>query len=134
MSKKIHGGGCHCGAVRFEAELDLDEAVNRCNCTMCTKLAQANVVIKPDAFRLLSGADSLTDYRRGDGPNHSPFCKVCGVHCYAYGNVPELGGDYYAVNVLCLDDIDPSLLTAQHWDGRHDNWAAGPRPAPWPVV
>ena len=27
----------------------------------------------------------------------------------------------------------PNTLALVHFDGRHDNWMAGPRPAPWPV-
>jgi len=45
----------------------------------------------------------------------------------------EVGGDYVSVNLNCLDDIDPSALAIVHWDGRHNNWQAGPRPTPWPI-
>jgi hypothetical protein len=38
-----------------------------------------------------------------------------------------------SVNVNCLDDVDPWQLSITYWDGRHDNWEAGPRPAPWPI-
>jgi hypothetical protein len=37
------------------------------------------------------------------------------------------------VNLNCLDDADPNALKVAHWDGRHDNWQAGPRDAPWPM-
>jgi hypothetical protein len=38
-----------------------------------------------------------------------------------------------ALNVTTLDDVDPNTLAVVHFDGRHNNWMAGPRPAPWPV-
>jgi hypothetical protein len=65
---RSHAGGCHCGAVRFEVELDLDQGVTRCNCTLCTKMSGSAFIVKPRAFRLSSGSASLSEYRIGDSP------------------------------------------------------------------
>jgi hypothetical protein len=131
---KKHTGGCLCGAVRFEAELDLSGKVSRCNCTLCTKIGASGIIVKPSAFRLLSGTDSVSEFRvNANSPNYRVFCKRCGIHCYGAGYVEELGGAFCSINVNCLDDIDPSELTFQYWDGRHDNWMAGARSEPWPV-
>jgi hypothetical protein len=132
---RTYQGSCHCGAIRFEVDLDLGAPVNRCNCSFCTKLATAMLTVKPTAFRLLSGEESVADYQRtAGGPNHGPFCKRCGAHAFGYGNLPELGGEYRAVNVNCLDGLEVSRLAYQYWDGRHDNWDAGPRSEPWPII
>jgi hypothetical protein len=131
---QTYQGSCHCGAVRFEVELDLAQPVNRCNCSFCTKFATAMVVVKPSAFRLLSGEESLTDYQRPGSPNHGPFCKRCGAHTFGHGSLPQLGGEYRGVNVNCLDGVDVSRLRYHYWDGRHDNWAAGTRAEPWPIA
>jgi hypothetical protein len=130
---KTYTGGCLCGAVRFEATLDLSEPVNRCNCSICTKVGGATTSMKPSAFRLLSGAESLGEFRKAGSPNHRNFCKHCGVQCFGAGDVAEMGGAFASVNVHCLDGIDPAGLTYQYWDGRYDNWAAGPRSEPYPL-
>jgi hypothetical protein len=38
------------------------------------------------------------------------------------------------VTLNCLDGVDPNAVAVQYWDGRHDNWAAGPRATPWPIA
>jgi hypothetical protein len=126
-------GGCHCGAVRFEAELDLGKGASRCNCSICTKVAQTGATVQPEAFRLLSGEAALGHYEWGGRTAQRCFCKTCGVHCFARGHLAELGGDYVSVNYNCLDDVDPATLTVSYWDGRHNNWYAGTRPQPWPI-
>lgn len=37
MSAKHCSGSCHCGAVRFEVDLDPSQGTIRCNCSICTK-------------------------------------------------------------------------------------------------
>lgn len=125
-------GSCHCGAVRFEAELTLD-SLSRCNCSICTKINGAGTFAKPAAFRLLAGDDALGAYAWGAKISTRYFCKHCGVHCFGRGHLAELGGDFVSVNANTLEDVDPSRLPSVFWDGRHDNWQAGPRDVPWPV-
>jgi hypothetical protein len=132
-SLKLHAGGCHCGQVRFEAELDLSAGASRCNCSLCTMVAQTGVIVKPAAFTLLAGADALSEYRVGNSPNARYFCKRCGIQTFGKGNVPQIGGDFVSINVNCLDDVEPSAVPVVHFDGRHDNWMAGPRRESWPV-
>jgi len=128
---KTYAGGCHCGAVRFEADLDLSGPVGRCNCSICTKVNQAGVIVKPDAFRVTAGAENLSRYDLSVAPNHRAFCKRCGIQLYGAGHIPEIGGDFCSVNVLCLDGVEPLDLTFVYWDGRHNNWQAGPRNEAW---
>jgi hypothetical protein len=127
-----HRGSCHCGAVRFQAELDLSKGGSRCNCSICTKIASTGGIIAPAAFTLLEGEDQLGVYVWGSQTSKRFFCRSCGVHVFGRGHLDVLGGDFVSVNFNCLDDVDVATLPLIHWDGRHNNWQAGPRPTPWP--
>jgi hypothetical protein len=126
-------GGCHCGAVRFEADLDLAAGASRCNCSICTKVAQTSHAVKPAAFRLLTDPSRLSMYEWGGKTGQRYFCQTCGIHCFLRGHLEQLGGDYVSINFNCLDDVDPSQLKIGYWDGRHNNWQSGMRDAPWPI-
>ena len=133
MAAMKHLGTCHCGAVRFAVALDLERGASRCNCTICTKIAGLGAFAKPDAFTLLSDDAALGVYEWGAKISRRYFCKTCGVHCFGRGDLAELGGAYVSVNVNVLEDVDPATIKVTYWDGRHDNWQAGPRATPWPV-
>ncbi len=89
--------------------------------------------MKPSAFRLLAGEDSLSFYEWGHKVGKRFFCKNCGVTCFGKGYLPEIGGDYVSVSLNALDDIDLAEVEVGYFDGRHNNWEAGLRPTPWPV-
>lgn len=55
-------GGCHCGAVHFAIETDLSE-LTTCNCSICRRKNALMVQVHTSRFTLLSGAQSLTEYR-----------------------------------------------------------------------
>ncbi|HEX5098239.1 MAG TPA: GFA family protein [Polyangiaceae bacterium] len=126
-------GGCHCGAVRFEVDLEEGFQAARCNCSICMKIAQTGVILKPSAFRLLAGEASIGRYAWGMKISTRHFCRHCGVHCFGSGHLAEIGGDFVSANLNCLDGFDVNALTVLHWDGRHDNWMVGPRSTPFPI-
>jgi len=129
----LHKGGCHCGRVRYQVRVDARQG-GRCNCSICTKVSQLGGIVKPEAFELLSGRESITEYAWGHKISRRSFCKHCGVHCFGVGHLAELGGDFVSVNFNTLDGVDPSEVQVIYWDGRHDNWQAGPSNEPWPIA
>lgn len=127
--KKTYSGGCHCGAVRFECEIDPDENTSRCNCSICAKGRFWKAIVKADAFRLVQGADALSDYRFGSKTIHHRFCKHCGLKPFGRGHMEALGGVFYAINVACLDDTAPEEFAAgpiENQDGRNNAWDKAP--------
>ena len=128
-----HRGSCHCGRVRYEVEIDAT-AASRCNCSACTKTGVTGGIVKPAAFRVVAGEDDVSTYEWGAKISRRSFCKHCGVHCFARGHLAEVGGDYVSINFNTLDGVELSALKLTYWDGRHDNWQAGTRATPWPML
>lgn len=125
---RTYQGSCHCGSVRFDADIDLSQGTLKCNCSICTKMRWWAALVKPEAFRLLDGAGILGEYRfltRRDGHY---FCRNCGIHTHSTGQSPGLG-QFFAVSVACLDDATPEELIGAPvtcLDGRNDIWDAPP--------
>jgi hypothetical protein len=109
-------GGCHCGAVAFEVEGELSEAIE-CNCSICTRKAYLHWIVAPQSFRLLAGAQSLATYTFNTGAARHFFCTRCGVAPYY---VPRSNPDKIDVNVRCLEGVAISRLRITQFDGR--NW------------
>ena len=129
MSLKTYHGGCHCGAVRFVCDIDLAAGTGRCNCSFCTKNRTWNVIIKPDAFRLIAGEDAVSDYQFGTNAGHHLFCRHCGIRSFERGYLEVIGGDYISVTVTCLDDATVDDLMSgpvSFANGRDNAWWNAP--------
>jgi hypothetical protein len=122
---KTYHGSCHCGAVRFEAEIDLAAGTGKCNCSICTKRRNWGALLKPEAFTLLSGEAVLSDYSFGTGQGSHRFCSKCGCAPFSEGNVPEIGGAFVSVQLGSLDDATDAELAAapvNYSNGRDNAW------------
>jgi len=129
MAFKTYTGSCHCGKVRFEAGFDIAEGTSKCSCSICTKARLWCIRVAPEAFRLLAGADDLTDYQFNTKSCHHLFCKHCGVRAFEWSDIPQAGGKYYSVMVNCVDELaveDVVAAPTRYYDGRNNNWWSTP--------
>ena len=134
MGLRTHSGSCHCGAFRFQADIDLSQGTSKCNCSICTKARAWFVIVKPDRFRLLSGAEAQAEYQWTPSGKPAPFlhyqfCRTCGIRTPGWGEHESFGGKFYFVPVASLDHVDPDELAAapiRYVDGRHDRFDQPP--------
>ena len=115
-------GGCHCGAVRFEAEVEPAPEVLDCNCSICSKTGFLHLIVPHDDFRFLSGHDDLTSYRFATGAAEHLFCRHCGIKSFYQ---PRSHPHAWSVNLRCLDaehGLAPRIVA---FDGR--NWEEAAR-------
>lgn len=131
-------GGCHCGRVRFEVDVQTFEALD-CNCSICTKKGFLHLIVPRERFRFLPGIaeaatvsattplaehPSLTTYTFNTHTAKHTFCTTCGIHGFY---VPRSHPDGVDVNVRALDGDDPlARFRITPFDGRRweDNVAS----------
>ena len=118
---KTYRGSCHCGAVTFEADLDLSQPTYRCNCSICRRTRFWPAVAREGGLRILTGEAELTKYLFNSRRNEHYFCRHCGVRAFGIGNVTPMG-KMYGVNVGCLalSDEELSRLSITCVDGLND--------------
>lgn len=142
---KTRHGSCHCGAIKFQVDIDLApegqrspqarpgpwfSSTLRCNCSICLKARIWKNHVAAEQFQLLAGEEQLTHYRFASRAVDHVFCKVCGVRPFATSSEEVMGGDFVCVNVACLDDVSPEEFAAapvRFEDGAEDDWSRPPR-------
>ena len=102
------GGGCLCGAVRFEITAPFITS-GYCHCTRCQRrtgtASSVNGRVPQEGFELLSGEEQLRSYVPEDGGRPKVFCVTCGSALFSGEplNDPEV-----AVRLGVLDG-DPGI-------------------------
>lgn len=117
-------GGCHCGAIRYEAEIDPDDVVI-CHCTDCQTLSgsafRTVVPAREGSFRLLAG--ELRVYvKTGASGNRreQTFCPTCGTPIYS---APEgSGGSHVTLRVGPIRQRDRLAPRDQFWARSAQPW------------
>ena len=106
-------GSCHCGAIRFEIETDFPE-LTRCDCSICRRKNALMVKVHESQFKLLSGEDSLTEYRFHTMTARHFFCKTCGIYPFHRKRVTP---DHFGINVFCLHGFEPDGIPVRQTVG-----------------
>ena len=112
-------GGCHCGLVRFEA--DVPEAKVQlldCNCSICSMTGYLHLIVPDTRFRLTDGMRETTTYRFGSGKARHIFCSQCGIKSFYR---PRSHPDGVSINFRCLDEdhgLEPVIVPfdGQNWE------------------
>ena len=81
-----------------------------------------------DALRITKGKEAMRDYKAvpsnwPEGDINHYMCPHCGAHTFSRGYLDFMGGNFWAVNVACLDDATEEELGAApivYEDGKHD--------------
>lgn len=107
-------GGCHCGAIKFRAQLPAEPVrALECNCSICRLTGYVHIIVPHEDFELVAGRGALTSYRFGTGTAEHLFCATCGVKSFYQ---PRSHPESWSINARCLDA--PVELAVEQFDGR----------------
>jgi hypothetical protein len=110
-------GGCHCGAVRYEAEVDPGK-VGVCHCSDCQRLSgtafRVTVPSELGSFRLLNGTPRVYTKTAESGRlREQAFCEKCGSQLYAVS--PGAEPRVYSLRVGTVDQRAQLVPKVQSW-------------------
>jgi len=116
-------GQCHCGELRFEAEID-PETVRICHCTDYQTITGAayrvNVTAPAEHFRLKTGSPKIyTRIAESGNPRANAFCVNCGTHIYSAATVDPPS---YSLRVGTLRERGQLRPTRQIWSRSAQAW------------
>jgi hypothetical protein len=109
-------GGCHCGQIGFEVEGDIERVIE-CNCSICSKRGSRLWFVPRQQLRLQTPEQDLSTYTFHTHEIKHRFCARCGIHTFGEGTTPS-GHAMAAVNARCLEGVDWSKVSIEHFDGR----------------
>jgi hypothetical protein len=112
----LYKGSCHCGQIAFEVEGELKQVLE-CNCSMCSRKGSLLWFVPRQQLRLSTPEEKLSTYTFNKHIIQHRFCSKCGIHPFGEGVDPS-GNKMAAINARCLEGVDLSSLTVQHFDGR----------------
>jgi len=119
-------GACHCGRIRYEAEIDPARVVI-CHCTDCQTLSgtafSTVVATKPGSFVLRSGEPRIYVKQAESGnERQQAFCPDCGTPLYSAP--PVTGARVFGLRVGSIRQRDQLVPTEQIWCRSAQAWLA----------
>ena len=109
-------GGCHCGLVRFEAEVPSAPEVLDCDCSICRMTGYLHLIVPETDFRQTEGRRDTITYRFGTGTARHIFCGQCGIKSFYK---PRSHPDGISINLRCLDEGHGVAARIVPFDGRN---------------
>lgn len=116
---RLHSGGCHCGAVRFEFHAPARVRVQRCNCSICAMTGFVHLIVPALDFKLTTDPVALCTYTFNTGVARHLFCRVCGIKSFY---VPRSNPDGFSINLRCVNPGTFESIEYEDFDGQ--NWEA----------
>ena len=108
-------GGCHCGQIKMQVEGEIGQVMD-CNCSFCQRRG-ALLWFVPRSQLKVDTAEELPTYRFNTKKLSHHVCPSCGIAPFSEGTDPS-GKAMAAINVRCLDGIEPNALKIVPFDGR----------------
>lgn len=111
-------GGCHCGQIKYHAEVDPNQVLI-CHCTDCQTLSGSAyrttvAVAKEGTFEIISGKLTMYEKTAEDGSIRiQSFCPDCGTPIYSSPPQDTLG--FFGVRVGSIRQKDQLIPTKQIW-------------------
>ncbi len=120
-------GGCHCGAIRLEAEIDPRRVV-ACHCTDCQQMGggafRVLVPVPEASLRLLGAAPAQYEKIADSGRRRvQGFCGRCGTHLFATDPADAPAAPRtFTLRVGTLDQRAALAPTAELWCASRAPW------------
>lgn len=109
-------GSCHCGRIAFELDAQVKEVID-CNCSMCRRRGSLLAFFPREALTLTSLEGDWATYRFNKERIAHHFCPTCGIAPFSEGIDPKSGAKMACINVRCLAEVDPAMLSVMPFDG-----------------
>jgi len=114
-----HSGSCHCGKIAFDFESAPITEGMVCNCSLCGRKGAIMHFLPESAFTLKTPRQDLATYRFNKHVINHHFCTICGTAPFSDGVDPK-GNKMVAINLRCVDDVDPRALKINFHNGAAD--------------
>ena len=116
-------GGCHCGKITYEAEID-PEKVSICNCTDCQTTSgsayRTNVPCEKGTFQLKTGEPRIYVKTAESGNKRAQgFCPDCGTSLFS---TTETNRQIYALRVGTIAQRAQLRPRSQGWCRSAQPW------------
>ena len=95
---------CHCGKVKLQIKVDDIGRLQRCNCSICKKKGSIMAAVDLQNLKLNHSKYSFLMDKFNTKVAKHYFCKICGIYTH---HQRRSNPNEFAVNVGCIDEIDP---------------------------